>query len=138
MQAISVEDIPTAIDVLIVDDSPAMRRLLRRTLGMCHFELGRVVEAADGQEALDILQEMTVGLLLLDVNMPKIDGVTLLKLLQQRDDGAMTPTVIVSTDGSRERIDAAIAAGAKGYVCKPFRPEELERAVTQALETNYA
>jgi CheY-like chemotaxis protein len=49
MQACSVEEIPTAIDVLIVDDSPAMRRLLRRTLGMCHFELGRVVEAADGQ-----------------------------------------------------------------------------------------
>jgi two-component system, chemotaxis family, chemotaxis protein CheY len=138
MQASSVEEIPTAIDVLIVDDSPAMRRLLRRTLGMCHFALGRVVEAADGQEALDILQEITVGLVLLDVNMPKIDGVTLLKLLQQRNDSAMTPTVVVSTDGSRERIDAAIAAGAKGYVCKPFRPEELERAVTQALGANYA
>jgi two-component system, chemotaxis family, chemotaxis protein CheY len=138
MQVSSVEVIPTAVDVLIVDDSPAMRRLLRRTLGMCRFELGRIVEAADGQEALDILQKITVGLLLLDVNMPRIDGVTLLKLLQRRDDGAMTPAVIVSTDGSRERIDAAIAAGAKGYVCKPFRPEELERAVTQALEATNA
>jgi two-component system chemotaxis response regulator CheY len=138
MQVSNVEVIPTAVDVLIVDDSPAMRRLLRRTLGMCRFELGRIVEAADGQEALDILQKITVGLLLLDVNMPRIDGVTLLKLLHRRDDGAMTPAVIVSTDGSRERIDAAIAAGAKGYVCKPFRPEELERAVTQALETNNA
>jgi two-component system chemotaxis response regulator CheY len=138
MQASRVEGIRTAIDVLIVDDSPAMRHLLRRTLGMCHFELGRVVEASDGLEALDILREMRVGLLLLDVNMPKIDGVTLLKLLQQREDGVMTPTVIVSTDGSRERIDAAIAAGAKGYVCKPFRPEELERAVAQALEADYA
>jgi two-component system chemotaxis response regulator CheY len=138
MQASSVEEIQCAVDVLIADDSPAMRRLLRRTLGMCHFELGQVVEASDGQEALDILQKMTVGLLLLDVNMPKIDGVTLLKLLQQRENGARTPAVIVSTDGSRERINAAIAAGAKGYVCKPFRPEELERAVTQALEADYA
>jgi two-component system chemotaxis response regulator CheY len=138
MQVSSVEVIPTAVDVLIVDDSPAMRRLLRRTLGMCRFELGRIVEATDGQEALDILQKITVGLLLLDVNMPRIDGVTLLKLLQRRDDGATTPAVIVSTDGSRERIDAAIAAGAKGYVCKPFRPEELERAVTQALEATNA
>ena len=105
---------------------------------MCHFELGSVVEASDGQEAFDILQRIDVALLLVDVNMPKMDGVTLLKLLQQREDGAMTPAVIVSTDGSRERIDAALAAGAKGYVCKPFRPEELERAVTQALEANYA
>jgi two-component system chemotaxis response regulator CheY len=137
MQADNVERTPTAIDVLIVDDSPAMRRLLRRTLGMCRFELGRVVEAADGQEALDILREISVGLLLLDVNMPKIDGVTLLKLLQQRSGGVMTPAVVVSTDGSRERIEAAIAAGAKGYVCKPFRPEELECAVTQALEANH-
>jgi two-component system chemotaxis response regulator CheY len=138
MQAHSAEITPAAIDILIVDDSPAMRRLLRRTLEMCHLEIGRVVEAADGQEALDILQEITVGLLLIDVNMPRIDGVTLLRLLQQKENGAMTPAVIISTDGSRERIDAAIAAGAKGYVCKPFRPEELRRAVTQALEVNHA
>ncbi len=138
MQANGVEVMRAAIDVLIVDDSAAMRRLLRRTLGMCQFELGRVLEAADGQEALDILKERAVGLLLLDVNMPRIDGVALLKLLQQKDKGAMTPAVIVSTDGSRERIDAAIAAGAKGYVCKPFRPEELKRVVTQALEASYA
>lgn len=134
MEANSVAVRPSAIDVLIVDDSPAMRRLLRRTLGMCHFELGSVVEASDGQEAFDILQRIDVGLLLVDVNMPKMDGVTLLKLLQQREGFSMTSAVIVSTDGSRERIDAAIAAGAKGYICKPFRPEELERAVTQALE----
>jgi two-component system, chemotaxis family, chemotaxis protein CheY len=138
MQANRVEVMRAAIDVLIVDDSAAMRRLLRRTLGMCQLELGWIVEAADGQEALDFLKDKTVGLLLLDVNMPKIDGVTLLKLLQQKDKGVMTPAVVVSTDGSRERIDAAIAAGAKGYVCKPFRPEELKRAVTQALEASYA
>jgi two-component system chemotaxis response regulator CheY len=137
MQASNAEVMPSAIDVLIVDDSPAMRRLLRRTLGMCRFELGRVVEAEDGQKAFDMLQEISVGLLLIDVNMPKMDGVTLLKLLHERQGNRMAPAIVVSTDGSRERIDDAIAAGAKGYVCKPFRPEELERAVTQALEACY-
>ncbi len=125
------------MDVMIVDDSPAMRRLLRRTLGMCHLELGTVVEAADGQEALDILRGIHVGLLLVDVNMPRMDGVTLLKALRRKQDICMTPAVIISTDGSRERIADAMAAGAKSYVCKPFRPEELERAVGHALEGSH-
>jgi two-component system chemotaxis response regulator CheY len=137
MEANCVGTGSTAVDVLIVDDSPAMRRLLRRALGMCHLELGNVVEAGDGQEAFDILQRIRVGLLLIDVNMPKMDGVALLKLLQQQQGLLMTSAVIVSTDGSRERIDDALAAGAKGYICKPFRPEELERAVTQALEVSH-
>jgi two-component system chemotaxis response regulator CheY len=69
--------------------------------------------------------------------MPKMDGVTLLKLLQARQGDRMAPVIIVSTDGSRERMDDAISAGAKGYVCKPFRPEELERVVMQALEESH-
>lgn len=137
MEANSVGVRATPVDVLIVDDSPAMRRLLRRALGMCRFELGSVAEAGDGQEAFDILQKIRVGLLLVDVNMPKMDGVALLKVLQQQQDFSMTSTVIVSTDGSRERIDDALAAGARGYICKPFRPEELERVITQALEASH-
>jgi two-component system chemotaxis response regulator CheY len=137
MQANGVQVRPNAIDVLIVDDSPAMRRLLRRALGMCHFELGRVIEAEDGEKAFEMMQNISVGLLLIDVNMPKMDGVTLLKLLQARQGNRMAPVIIVSTDGSRERMDDAISAGAKGYVRKPFRPEELERVVMQALEESH-
>jgi two-component system chemotaxis response regulator CheY len=122
-----------AYRILIVDDSPAMRAFVRRALRLSGFEVEEFFEAAGGQEALSLLQREWVDAILTDINMPDMDGETLLRRLSCDPLLKWIPTVVISTDGTAGRRSTMLALGARAYVTKPFDPEELRRELEQSL-----
>ena len=115
-----------ALDVLIVDDSAAIRKILHRVLLQADLKLGRVHEANDGQEALEQMRNETVGLVLTDINMPNMDGLEFLKALKANPAWQSIPVMIVTTEGSQEKVIQALKLGAAGYVKKPFIPDQIK------------
>ncbi len=121
-------------DILIVDDSRAMRNFLRKALSMTALQIGRIHEAANGEEALALLESHTVQLIFTDINMPVMDGVAFVTELSRRKLTPRIPVLVVSTDSSSERVQQVLGLGACGYIPKPFSPELLEREVMRLLE----
>src|SRR5215469_6080704 len=117
--------IPVAYRILIVDDSPAMRAFVRRVIDLSGFELAACFEASNGIEALDCLRREWVDVILSDINMPAMDGEEFLRHLEGNALLRSIPVIIISTDGTDQRVERMLAMGARGYVVKPFRPEEL-------------
>src|SRR5580704_1771533 len=106
--------------VLIVDDSPAMRGFVRRVLDFSGLEVGAVFEAGNGLEALDLLSREWVDVILTDINMPQMDGETLVATLAQSASLASVPVIVISTDATTTRMDHLRALGVRGYLAKPF------------------
>ena len=119
-----------ALDVMIVDDSAAIRKILHRVMLQADVPLGKVLEAGDGQEALEKLKEATVGLILSDINMPNMDGLALLSALKGQDSTRSVPVIMVTTEGSSSRVMEAVNLGAAGYVRKPFTAEQIKEKLT--------
>ena len=115
-----------ALNVLIVDDSAAIRKILLRVLSQANLCLGKVYEANNGREALDKLRTESIGLVLSDINMPNMDGIELLSSMKASDTLKDVPIIIVTSEGSRERVMQALKLGAAGYVRKPFTPEQIK------------
>jgi two-component system, chemotaxis family, chemotaxis protein CheY len=122
-----------AYSVLIVDDSPVMRSFIRRVLGLSGFEVGETMEAGSGEEALAQLGTHRVDVILTDINMPGMNGEELLRRIEA--DGVLKtiPTVVISTDATKERIMRMLALGAQGYMSKPFTPELLREELERVL-----
>ena len=118
--------------ILIVDDSAMMRALIKRVIGLTELPVDEVVEAADGAEALRILETREVNLLLTDVNMPGMTGVELLREIARQDKWPDLVRVIISTDGSASRRDEAAELDVRCYLEKPFSPEVLRNVLSQA------
>lgn len=112
-------------NILIVDDSETMRGMIKRTLAMSGLDVGTVFEASNGIEALARMAEHPVSVVLLDINMPLMNGMKLLARMHDDPRVREIPVIIASTEGSEPRIQALLNAGARGYVRKPFRPEQL-------------
>jgi two-component system chemotaxis response regulator CheY len=121
--------------ILIVDDSAMMRALIKRVIRLTDLPVSDVVEAADGWEALKILESQEVNLLLTDVNMPGMTGVELLREIARRDRWPDLVRVIISTDGSTSRRDEAADLEVRCYLEKPFSPEVLRDVLNQAAES---
>lgn len=115
-----------ALDVLIVDDSAAIRKILRRVLKQAEVPLGQVLEAGDGMEALETLKNANIGLVLLDVNMPNMDGMKLLAQIKARSEWQRLPVIIVTTEGGQSKVMEAVQLGAAGYIRKPFSAEQIK------------
>lgn len=115
-----------AVDVLIVDDSAAIRKILQRVLLQAEVPLGQVVEAGDGVEALARLQETKVGLILSDINMPNMDGLALLSAVKADAELRSVPFIMVTTEGGSSKVMEAVNLGANGYVKKPFTAEQIK------------
>ncbi len=118
--------------ILIVDDSAMMRALIKRVIGLTELPVDEVVEAANGAEALRILETREVNLLLTDVNMPGMTGVELLREIARQDRWPDLVRVIISTDGSPSRRDEAADLDVRCYLEKPFSPEVLRNVLSQA------
>ena len=118
------------IDVLIVDDSAAIRKILHRVLLQADVPLGKVVEAGDGQEALLKLQEQKIGLILSDINMPNMDGLQFLSAVKAQESLKGVPFVMVTTEGSSSKVMEAVALGAAGYVKKPFTADQIKEKLS--------
>lgn len=114
--------------ILIVDDEPGVRELLSDALGMSGY---LTISAPDGVEALNILLKSPVDLMLIDINMPKMDGFQLLE--RHRKDGHQTPAIMLSARGDRSDITNGLKLGADDYVTKPFGLEELVLRVAAVL-----
>ena len=119
--------------VLIVDDSPAMRSFVRRVLELSGLEVALCLEASNGEEALALLADNWVDVILTDINMPQMDGEELLRRLSEHEVLRLVPVLVVSTDKTEARIQKMLHLGAKGYVTKPFAPETLREVLEMSL-----
>lgn len=120
------------LHLLIVDDSAAVRKILQRVLHQAEIPVERVYEAADGREALAILDNNTVGLILSDINMPNMDGLELLSRIKANEKWKDVPVVMITTEGAQAKVLEAVQLGAAGYVRKPFTSDQI-RAKLAAL-----
>ncbi len=112
--------------IMVIDDSNAIRQSLVFTLKNAGYD---TVEATDGAAALDLMKQHSVGLFISDVNMPEMDGITLLKKIREDSSHRHTPVIMLTTESSRDMIEKARQEGAKAWMIKPFMPEELVDAV---------
>ncbi|MFA5864564.1 MAG: response regulator [Phycisphaerae bacterium] len=126
-----------SINVLIVDDSMTIRAMIKKALSLSIPELGEVHEAENGIMALARLTQTSMDLVLTDINMPRMDGVQLIAKMKQIPKLAGIPVVVISTDGSTERIRDLETLGIRGYLHKPFRPEQLKEVLSHILEISH-
>ena len=122
-----------AFNVLIVDDSSSMRSVIKKTLQMSGFDVGRFFEAGNGGEALAVLEKEWADIILTDLHMPQMDGLAFLKTLRKEEILSSTPVIVVTTEGREERIKELLGMGAKACIKKPFRPEEIKQTLMEIL-----
>ena len=118
--------------VLSVDDSGVMRRIIGRTVDVLGYGF---LEAGNGREGLEVLarHHADIALIILDVNMPEMDGFEFLALVKANPDFQSIPVMMLTTESERGKIIQAIKAGAVNYICKPFTPEDLTVKITDSL-----
>jgi two-component system chemotaxis response regulator CheY len=116
--------------ILAVDDSASMRQMVRYTLEGAGY---KVVQAADGVEALDFAKTSGVDLVLTDVNMPRMDGITLVRELRTLDQYKFVPMLVLTTESGSETKQRGKQAGATGWIVKPFNPEQLLATIARVL-----
>uniref|UniRef100_A0A831ZRJ4 Response regulator n=1 Tax=Desulfacinum infernum TaxID=35837 RepID=A0A831ZRJ4_9BACT len=122
-----------AYNVMIIDDSKSMRHVIKKVLKISGLEIGEIIEAGNGQEALDQLQDHWVDLILSDIHMPVMDGLEFLRRLGTHADLNDVPVVLVTTERNEKRLAEAMALGARAYLSKPFQPEEFRSLVFKLL-----
>jgi two-component system, chemotaxis family, chemotaxis protein CheY len=111
-------------NILIVEDDPTMRVVIKHTLEKSDIELGEVYEAGNGEEGLDMLQKHKIDLMLVDIYMPVMDGMEMLDHARDHPDFRDIPAVVISTENDEQRIDAIVRRG-MGFVHKPFTQDLL-------------
>jgi two-component system chemotaxis response regulator CheY len=113
--------------VLIVDDSATVRQQVRAVLRGTEFD---VLEAVDGVEGVETIERLAdLAAVICDVNMPRMDGLEMLESVRKDPKSALLPIVMLTTEGQHELVQRAKAAGAKGWIVKPFKPELLLAAI---------
>jgi two-component system chemotaxis response regulator CheY len=113
--------------VLIVDDSATVRQQVRAALGIAEFD---VVEASDGTEGVEAIDRLTdLAAVICDVNMPRMNGLDMLEAVKRDPKNTALPIVMLTTEGQHQLVQRAKAAGAKGWIVKPFKPELLLAAI---------
>ncbi len=117
--------------ILVVDDSAAIRQQLLRVLGEAGFE---VVEASDGVEGIEAINAMDLALVICDVNMPRMGGMEMLEAVKAEAKNAKLPILMLTTDGHPGLISRARAAGARGWLVKPFKPDQLVSTARRLTE----
>ena len=122
-----------AFNILIVDDSSSMRSVIKKAIKVSGFDVGEYLMAGDGREALQVLQDEWVDLVLTDINMPHMNGLELIAAMKEDQLSSAIPVVMVSTDGSQKTISEAMALGASGYIRKPFQPEEIKGILSRIM-----
>jgi two-component system chemotaxis response regulator CheY len=122
------------IRVLIVDDSSVMRKIVDRSLRQAGLQITEVYEAGNGAEALTRLGEHNVDLILSDINMPTMDGLELVRQLQTVESVKGVPIVMITTEAGESHVVQALSNGARGYIRKPFSPDQIKERLIPLLE----
>jgi two-component system chemotaxis response regulator CheY len=121
-------------EVLVVDDSAAIRKILQRVLRQTGMAIGTIYEAGNGQEALEVMKTHRPNLVLSDINMPKMDGLQLLAAIKAQPDWHNLPVVMITTEGGEGKVGEAVRLGAAGYVRKPFTADQIKEKLAGILE----
>jgi two-component system, chemotaxis family, chemotaxis protein CheY len=121
-------------DILVVDDSAAIRKILQRVLRQTGMAIGAIHEAGDGQEALELLKAHPVRMVMTDINMPNMDGLQLLAAMKGDPHWATIPVIMVTTEGGETKVGEAVRLGAAGYVRKPFTADQIKEKLAGMLE----
>jgi two-component system, chemotaxis family, chemotaxis protein CheY len=121
-----------AVNVLVVDDSGVMRSMIVKTLRLSGLQIGDIQQAADGQEGLNALSEHWIDLVLVDINMPVMDGEEMIDRMRENSEYIDTPVVVISTEGSEVRVERLREKGAL-FIHKPFTPEKIRDTIKELL-----
>jgi two-component system, chemotaxis family, chemotaxis protein CheY len=116
--------------ILAVDDSASVREVVKYTLEKAGYQL---LQAVDGQDALNKVDGKTIHLVLTDLNMPRIDGIELIRRMRAMAQYKYLPIVLVTTESQAQKKEEARKAGATGWIVKPFTPEQLLAVVNKVL-----
>ncbi|MDY6791209.1 MAG: response regulator [Thermodesulfobacteriota bacterium] len=119
-----------ALNILIVDDSAVMRKMIIKTMGMCGIPIGEIKQAGNGREGLEELTKSWIDIVILDINMPVMNGEEMMDAMQQRAETSDIPVVVISTEGSSTRIDRLKEKGAR-FIQKPFTPEIIRDTISE-------
>jgi len=125
----------SSIRALIVDDSSVMRKIVERCLRQAGMDLGQVLEASNGAEALALINENQPDLILSDINMPVMDGLEFIRHLKELENAKNIPIVMITTEGGEKHVLEALSLGAKGYIRKPFTPDQVKEHVIPVLRS---
>lgn len=127
-----------AFNILIVDDSSSIRRLLKKIIELSGLEVDRVHEASNGLEALKVLEREWVDFIMCDIHMPQMDGIEFLRKLREDEVLGRIPVIMISTEGREEIIQEARKLGVKAYVKKPFTPEEIRDVIEKFVGEEFS
>jgi len=122
-----------SFNVLIVDDSNSMRAVIKKIISISGFKMDNCYEAGNGVEALEVLSKSWVDIILSDINMPEMNGLELLNRLKQDELYKDIPFIVITTEGSSERMEEAFNCGARGFIKKPFLPEDVKRILHEVI-----
>ncbi len=120
-------------NVLIVDDSPIIRKMVAKTLKISDLDINEYHFAENGRQALMLLDDNWIDIVFADINMPEMNGMEMVEKMVEKELLSTIPVVIISTERSRERIQALKAMGISAYLHKPFVPEDFARVVRGLL-----
>ena len=126
-----------SVNVLIVDDSAVMRSMIIKTLRITGLQLGETHQAANGQEGLDAMNQHWIDLVIVDINMPVMNGEEMIDRMQENPEHKNIPIVVISTEGSKTRVDRLQNKGAR-FIHKPFSPEEIRDTIKELLGVGVA
>ena len=120
-------------NVLVVDDSPILRAAIKKVVKLAGIGEDNIFEAGNGQEALDLLETVWMDLVLLDLNMPVMDGEQFAQELRKRPDLKDVAVVVVSTESNKSRLERMHELGVVEVLHKPFEPEDLRKLIATVL-----
>jgi two-component system chemotaxis response regulator CheY len=122
-----------SFNVMIVDDSNAMRGVIKKIISMSGFKMDKCLEAGNGKEAMSLLEDNWVDVIISDINMPVMSGLEMLSHLKKDDLFGDIPVIMITTEGSSTRMEEAFQHGARGFIKKPFLPEDLKKILNEVL-----
>lgn len=122
-----------AYNILVVDDSLIIRAMLIKTLKAAGVPIGKIEEAENGKVALEIIEKSWIDIVFVDINMPVMDGITMIENMEEKGIIKSLPTVVVSTEGSKTKIEKLWNKGIAAFIGKPFTPEEIRKIVKDIL-----
>lgn len=117
--------------IMTVDDSVSIRQMVGFSLTRAGYE---VLEAVDGRDAVNKLKGKTVNMLITDLNMPNMDGIELIREVRSKPEYRFMPIIMLTTESQEEKKQAGKAAGATGWIVKPFKPDQLLSVIKKVLK----
>jgi two-component system chemotaxis response regulator CheY len=126
-----------SLKMLVVDDSPTVRAVIKRTLNVAGVQCDEICEAGNGVEALQLLRQSAIDVVITDLNMPEMSGAELIQEMQADARLKKIPTIVVSTEGSKTRLNELHQKGISACLRKPFTPEQFNEVIHRVLEQTH-